>query len=271
MGNWVTSSDWPGNESGQCIVGGIYGSSATKSNTILRNIYVETAASCAIGLQIDKNAYSRHLTTEHQCVGSIQNIEIDGMFFDEEFYAGNNYGNYLGGESNPNKKCTGDLSGRIDGFKIKANVAGRALTKEDFVEIDGNTVSGVTFSKLPPTDSIMQPAYTTYKKRNTYENAGAAIEIDKDGVQVLNEEQCKNRCSQDLSCDCVTYDPAKQTCWKRHLCNSDQFDVDKNYNVYLRQWNNEVSMPKPKKKPKKKKKKKKKKKSKKKKKKKKDD
>ena len=75
--NWQTSGGWPESPSGQCTIGGIYGSGAVKSGYSIKNVYVETAASCAIGLQISNSAYSRHPTVGYggeavNCVGSIK-------------------------------------------------------------------------------------------------------------------------------------------------------------------------------------------------------
>ena len=77
--NWQTSGGWPETQSGQCTIGGIYGSGAVKSGYSIKNVYVETAASCAIGLEISNSAYSRHPTVGYggeatNCVGSFNDF-----------------------------------------------------------------------------------------------------------------------------------------------------------------------------------------------------
>jgi hypothetical protein len=62
--NWHTSGGWPESASGQCTIGGIYGSGAPKTGYKLKNIFVETAASCAVGLEISKSAYERERRRE---------------------------------------------------------------------------------------------------------------------------------------------------------------------------------------------------------------
>ena len=42
--NWATSAGWPETPSGQCVIGGVYGSGAVKKGYKLRNIYVETVS-----------------------------------------------------------------------------------------------------------------------------------------------------------------------------------------------------------------------------------
>mmetsp|Transcript_11164 Transcript_11164/g.16791 ORF Transcript_11164/g.16791 Transcript_11164/m.16791 type:complete len:766 (-) Transcript_11164:110-2407(-) len=132
--NWMTSNDWPTTNSGQCVVGGVYGSSSVKSNYRIHNIFVETACSCAVGLEINKAAFSRHLTPEG-CVGSIKNMSITNMFFDEEFFTGGatRTNNFLRGERNPGSLCTGDFEGKISDLTISGDVNGRALSMSDFI------------------------------------------------------------------------------------------------------------------------------------------
>ena len=45
------------------------------------------------------------------------------------------YGNFLAGEGTPNAGCVGILSGKVDGFSIAGSVAGRTLSKGDFVVV----------------------------------------------------------------------------------------------------------------------------------------
>ena len=90
--NWMTSEGWPETKSGQCVIGGVYGTSSVKSGYRIRNVFVETACGCAVGLEISKSAYNRHLTADG-CVGSIKDLQVTNMFFEEEFYK---IGNYTG-------------------------------------------------------------------------------------------------------------------------------------------------------------------------------
>jgi hypothetical protein len=230
--NWMSSADWPETSSGQCVVGGIYGSGAVKRGYQLSNIFVETAASCAVGLQISKSAYSRHPTPEG-CVGSMVDFEIDGIFFDEEFYQTGGYDNFLSGEEQPSSGCTGDLSGKIENFQISGLVAGRALSLSDF---DRNgletTVPGLVFKEA--VDPHPAPVYTLYAGKNAYPGKGADLEVDSDGVPVSSASQCAERCHADWGCDCVVFQPSTSVCWKRRGCKSAHFDADDNYDVYVR-------------------------------------
>lgn len=212
--NWLTSTSWPDTQSGQCVVGGIYGSGATKNGYKLSNIFVETAASCAVGLEISNDAYSKHLTPEG-CVASIANTRIEGMYFDEEFYGnGNGYNNYLSGEQNPAKGCTGDLAGKIENMVISGSVAGRPLSRSDFI-VDDDTVPGLEFEDPPPDPHPSAPRYQKYPNSNAYEGLGAGAEIDDEGIQVFSATQCLDRCQADWSCDCVVYSSSDSMCWKR--------------------------------------------------------
>ena len=105
-----------------------------KRNYRIHNVFVETACSCAVGLEINKAAFSRHLTPEG-CVGSIQNMSITNMFFDEEFFTGGatRTNNFLRGERNPGSLCTGDFEGKISDLTISGDVNGRALSRNDFI------------------------------------------------------------------------------------------------------------------------------------------
>mmetsp|Transcript_24385 Transcript_24385/g.55677 ORF Transcript_24385/g.55677 Transcript_24385/m.55677 type:complete len:778 (-) Transcript_24385:57-2390(-) len=231
--NWATSSGWPETQSGQCVVGGIYGSGAIKSGYRLSNIFVETAASCAVGLQISKKAYSRHLTPEG-CVGSMKDIRIDGMYFDEEFYQTGGYNNFLSGETKPNDGCIKDLSGKIENMIISGNVGGRALVQSDFV-VNSKTVPGLTFetAKDDPHPPLFD--YFKYADKNTY-NGHGSNEIDVDGVKVFSMKQCILRCHSDWTCECVVFQPSNSICWKRSNCKPGAFEKDEKYEVLIRQW-----------------------------------
>lgn len=230
--NWVTSPNWPENQSGQCIVGGIYGSGAVKQRYQLSNIFVETAASCAVGLQISKNAYSRHPTPEG-CVGNMNDMEINGIYFDEEFYQTGGYNNFLSGETAPEPGCTGDLSGKIKNMSISGLVAGRPLSKSDFI-VDDSTVPNLTFGTAPDPNA-RDRKYVKYANENAYERNGG-VEIDIDAVTVRSLDQCQDRCSSDWSCECVVYRSSNSNCWKRSRCIPTEFDNgDGTLDVYVRQ------------------------------------
>lgn len=233
--NWHTSGGWPETKSGQCTIGGIYGSGAVKKGYKLKNIFVETAASCAVGLEISKSAYNRH-PTQDGCVGSMVDMEIDGLFFDEEFKTGKGYGNYISGEANPYKKCTGDLRGEIKGLSISSNVAGRALARPDFTLPSPNTVPGFKLSLA--VDPHPVGPYLKYPNKNAKIGGGASAEIDVNGVTVRGPQQCIERCHADWSCDCVVYQSSTNMCWKRRGCESNNpaFADDTKLDVYVRPW-----------------------------------
>ena len=238
--NWITSPNWPETESGQCTVGGIYGSGALKSGYKLSNIFVETAASCAVGLEISNDAYSKHLT-EDGCVANIADTKIEGMYFDEPFYRTGSYTNYLSGEKNPKRKCSGDLAGKIENMVISGSVAGRPLSKADFV-VDESTVTGLKFENPPPDPHPSAPHYLKYEQSNAYQGVGAGEDIGG-GVEVLSSTQCLDRCQADWSCDCVVYSPSDSMCWKRKNCQPSEFDKDSNYDVYVRSWDTTPPAP----------------------------
>ena len=228
--NWRSSADWPETQSGQCTIGAIYGSGAVKRAYRLKNIFVETAASCALGLEISKTAYSRHPTSEG-CVGSMVDFEIDGIFFDEDFKSGSGYANFISGEANPYPACTGELSGKIENLKIASNVAGKALSESDFVLPASGTVTGLELKRAE--DPHPAGSWEKFEGKNAYVGNGATYEIDDAGAAVTALEQCKERCHSDLSCDCVVFDGQNKLCWKRRGCVAASFDVDPLYDVYV--------------------------------------
>ncbi|GMI48064.1 hypothetical protein TrCOL_g11427 [Triparma columacea] len=230
--NWKSSADWPETQSGQCTIGAIYGSGAVKKGYQLKNIFVETAASCALGLEISKTAYSRHPTSEG-CVGSMVDFEIDGIFFDENFKSGTGYANFISGEANPYPACTGELSGKVENLKIASNVAGKALTESDFVLPAGSTVTGLELTRAKDPHTV--GSWKKFDGKNAYVGSGATFDIDDAGVAVTALEQCKERCHSDLSCDCVVYDSQNKLCWKRRGCVATSFDDDASYDAYVQQ------------------------------------
>ena len=231
--NWHTSGGWPETQSGQCTIGGIYGSGSVKKGYTLKNVFVETAASCAIGLEISKSAYNRHPTQEG-CVGSIVDMEIDGIFFDEDFKTGTGYGNFISGEPNPYAACTGDLSGKVENLKISSNVVGEALTLSDFTIPASSTVPGLQLSKA--TDPLSAGDWKLYSDMNANIGGGATFEIDSQGVEVRGADQCIERCHSDLSCDCAVYHKSTKLCWKKRGCtDSTSFVSASSFDVYVRQ------------------------------------
>ena len=231
--NWVTSPNWPATQSGQCIIGGVYGSGAVKERYQLSNIFVETAASCAVGLQISKDAYSRHLTPEG-CVGSLIDMKIDGIYFDEDFYQTGGYNNFLSGEIEPNAGCGGNLSGMIENMYISGIVAGRPLSRSDFI-VDGSTVPNLTFGSVTDPNVQRRTNYVKYSNKNAYDGSGG-IEIDLVGAVVSSFEQCLDRCQSDWSCECVVHRPSDSKCYKRSKCVVREFDGgDGTHDIYVRQ------------------------------------
>ena len=226
--NWVSSADWPETESGQCVVGGVYGSGVVKTNYTIRNVFVETAASCAIGLEISNQAYSKHLTTQG-CVANIQNTVIEGMYFDEEFFEYNGgYTNFISGEMNPAAQCAGNLSGRVESISIAADVAGRPLSLSDF-KVQDETVSGLTFSPVSA-DPHPLTQYTKFSNKRLPPGG----EIDKNGVVVPSAEQCIKRCESDWSCGCVVFTKTDSKCRKRRNCVPTTFIDDETKDVFVR-------------------------------------
>jgi len=228
--NWVSSDTDPSGPSGQCTVGAVYGSGSVKRGLRLSNIFAETATSCAVGLQINKQAFNRH-TTPSGCVGSIIDTRIDGIFFDEPFFLHQGgYTTYLGGEASPSSGCTGELSGRIDGFAVAGTVDGRPLASSDFT-VPSGTVSGVTVGTA--VDPHPLPTYTLYSGRNCDTSQGAVAELGS-GFAVSSATQCVRRCHSDWSCDCVVFDTAGSICFKKRGCDPTNFYASTGYDAYVR-------------------------------------
>lgn len=170
------------------------------------------------------------------CVGSMIDMNIENIYFDSEFYQTGGYNNYLSGERNPNSGCTGELKGEIKNMEISGIVAGRFLSKSDFIVKDAS-VPGLTFkTAVDPYESHRASSYVRYSGKNAYDGSGGT-EIDVSGVTVLSSDQCMDRCSSDWTCECVVFSPSDSKCYKRGKCDSTQFDTDGNYDTYMRQWN----------------------------------
>ncbi len=219
--NWYTSGNWPASLSGQCTIGAVYGTGAVKRAYKLRNIFVETAASCAIGLEISKSAYNRH-PTRNGCVGSIVDMQIDGLYFDEEFKTGSGYNNYISGENEPMEDCSGELSGKVVNLSLAVNVAGREMNLDEFVIPNPITVPGfkLAFAKDPVLhSSTMMIRSGGFKKHNLPSDNSASEyhqQLEQIGVsvQLRSTEQCVERCNIDWSCGYVVYQTVTGMCWK---------------------------------------------------------
>ena len=233
--NWISSAAVV--DSGKCTISANYGSGSVTRGLRVRNIFAETATSCAVGLRINKKAFNRH-TTPTGCVGSIYDTRIDSFFADEPFKlpkAG--YNNYVGGEVNVSAGCTGELSGRVDGFAVAGSVDGRNLDASDF-SVHAGTVSGVTFGA--PQDPHPVPTYAAHFDMKADATQGALAALDLDGVSVSSADRCIARCHSDLSCDCVVYDIQHKECYKMRGCNSTRFYADAGHDVYVRPGRTEV-------------------------------
>ena len=227
--NWVTSGGWPATLAGQCVVGGIYGSGSVKRSYDIRNIYTETACSCAVALQVSKDALFRHPTPEG-CVGSIVNMTITNFHADEEFfgYMGG-YSNFLSGETSPSAGCTGELSGQVANLVVSGTVDGRDLTELDFGFIDRATVPGLVVKRTQPP----RAPYGFYAGSNCYDGHGGT-DIDPDGAAAVSPAGCVSRCDADRACDCIVYYPKNTWCWKRAQCVPGQFQPAADYQVYMK-------------------------------------
>jgi hypothetical protein len=85
-------------------------------------------------------------------------------------------------------------------------------------------------------------AYDVYMKNQTYGRAAGrncygghgGTQIDNDPATGFTAAQCQARCDADAACDCVTYMPSQQQCWKRAACVPSKFEVDDAYDVYVK-------------------------------------
>jgi len=131
------------------------------------------------------------------------------------------------------KGCEGDLSGEIKGMVISGFVAGRPLSRSDFI-VDDNTVPALSFEDaLDPNETDRN--FEKYANKNAYDGNGGT-EIDIDGVKVRSVLQCLDRCQSDWSCECVVFSQSSLVCYKRGKCEPNNFDSDVNYDVHMRKW-----------------------------------
>ena len=95
-------------------------------------------------------------------------------------------------------------------------------------------------SSLPGGHSPSSPpgTYERYPGANSYTGHGAGREIDTGdvGVGPLSVAGCEARCDADPECDCVTFEPEHQRCWKRGHCDPTEFDKQfgDTYDTYVR-------------------------------------
>jgi hypothetical protein len=100
-------------------------------------------------------------------------------------------------------------------------------------------VTGMRPSPTPPPTpkpDVSDVKYTTCPNKNAYSGFGAE-DIDTTGVEGLSEEACKERCSLDTSCDCVTQlQGGTGACFKRKNCNPKGWTSEWNagHNVYVK-------------------------------------
>jgi len=80
-----------------------------------------------------------------------------------------------------------------------------------------------------------QATYTLHKDKNAFEPFGAR-DIDHQAVKVASAEECKQRCTQDDDCDCITVLSTENKCWKRKDCTLDLMNSQWNegYDTYMR-------------------------------------
>jgi hypothetical protein len=61
--------------------------------------------------------------------------------------------------------------------------------------------------------------YQTFDNKNAFAPYGA-VNIDEgpEGVDVMDADDCQDRCTLDHKCDCASFDGSKLKCWKRREC-----------------------------------------------------
>ena len=166
-------------------------------------------------------------------MGDIADVTIDGIFFDEDFLLVNNSGNFLSGETDPNKGCDGNVSGKIRSMKIAGDVAGRMLSSTDFL-VDKETVPGLVFEKARDPDPVLIGV-----NYDVYEGMLGMLGAAKP-LLVRSAAQCMRRCHADLGCDCVAFQSANSTCWKlrgSRSCDPGRFVAEEQGRIMLvRRW-----------------------------------
>ena len=74
-------------------------------------------------------------------------------------------------------------------------------------------------------NAYAEQRYTEHADKNAKKGAGA-VEIDVSAVTSLTVAQCKQRCTDDPKCECVTFhDTSKSSCFKRKQCDPSKFAV----------------------------------------------
>jgi len=79
--------------------------------------------------------------------------------------------------------------------------------------------------------------YTAHMNKNCYNgHGGVEIDTNTDAPVGLSVDLCKERCTADAQCSCVTYKPSEGKCWKRAQCNPSAFaDGYSTYDVYVKE------------------------------------
>ena len=118
------------------------------------------------------------------------------------------------------------------------DVVRRALRSKDGAtrgQSGDSEPSGARIAAPTPTP----PSGSGYRRvpgKNCYAGHGSTQDIDSDPAAGLSVEQCEARCSADAKCDCVTFQPGTQDCWKRAGCDDAMFaDGTGTYDVYVRE------------------------------------
>jgi hypothetical protein len=113
---------------------------------------------------------------------------------------------------------------------------GGAERDESGTKIFTIVVSGMERHPSPAPTPAHDVTYKKYADKNAYSGYGAD-DIDHVGVDGLSEQQCKDRCTEDSECDCVTLQVSSGTCWKRKQCDPNGWNSPYNsgHNVYMKQ------------------------------------
>jgi len=79
--------------------------------------------------------------------------------------------------------------------------------------------------------------YTMYYDKNAYQPYGCTdIDTNGDAPTGLTEQECRDRCTEDSQCGCVTYARENGQCWRRANCVPSGWTSPYNigYNVYVK-------------------------------------
>ena len=79
-------------------------------------------------------------------------------------------------------------------------------------------------------NAFAEQSYTEHADKNAQNGAGA-VDIDVKPVTGLTAVECKQRCTNDAKCECVTFHDASTTsCMKRKQCDPSKFAVARKEN-----------------------------------------